>query len=416
MDVREQFRIWFKDTQLKKRVLGGAIALVALALILRSALGPSLPATLVQKGPVIQKVVASGLITPKAKIRISAQVNGTLEELLSDEGETVHKGQILARISNAEASALVEQARAAYEQAQAKADQFQGVSARLAKESLRQAEIRLNKARLAAEREELLAKSNASTQEALDQARNELQLAESQFQGSMAQAKAAAPKGSDSRMALAAVDQSHGALSAAEAKLELYTIISPIDAKVISRSSESGDAIQTGSPLFLLASTEAFRAKVQVDEKYLALLVEGQAAEITADAYPGRTFAAKVERIAPAVNQDRGSVEVQLIIPEAPPYLRYDMSASVEIITNTSQASLLIPIEAVSAAATEHPFVYTLSDGKIRKQELKLGLRGDTQIEVTQGLAEQDIVLYPSEGLSPGSRARPDLKGWPRAL
>lgn len=393
-------------------LLGG----LGLYLLQRTIRGPEVPAVKPQRGAVVQKVVASGQIIPHTRVNLTSQVMGNVAEVLVQEGDSVQAGQILVQIASGEATAQVEQAQAAYELAQAKADQFQGVSARLSRESLRQAEVKMRQARLDVKREEELARVNASTQEALEQARSALQLAESSYQSAMAQAKATAPQGSDSRMALAAVEQSHGVLAAAEAKLAQFRITAPMAARVIQRRVEPGDGMQPGTPLLVLASLDAPRARVQVDEKYLSLMREGLVARVSADAYPGRPFDAKVERIAPAVNQERGSIEVQLIIAEAPPFLRFDMSASVEIITNSAEGALMLPIEAVQSAATEQAFVYIVEKGKVEKRAITLGLRGDTVVEIASGLNPDDTVLVPTAALKVGSRVRPDVKGWQSAV
>jgi HlyD family secretion protein len=394
-------------------LLVGGIGLYALQRMIR---GPEVSAVKPQRGAVVQKVVASGQIVPHIRVNLTSQVMGTVAEVMVQEGDTVQAGQALVQIANAEALAQVEQAQAAYELAQAKSDQFQGVSTRLTRETLRQAEVKLRQARLDVKREEELARVNASTQEALEQARSAMQLAESQYQSAMAQVKATAPQGSDYRMALAAVEQSHGALAAAEAKLAQFRIAAPIAARVIQRGVEPGDGVQPGTPVLVLGSVDAPRARVQVDEKYLSLLRDGLAARVTADAYPGRSFQATVERIAPSVNQDRGSIEVELLIAEAPPFLRFDMSASVEIITNSAEGALLLPVEAIQSAATEEPFVYIIFEGRVAKRAITLGLRGDTVVEIASGLSPDDVVLVPTEALKPGSHVRPDVKGWQSAV
>ncbi len=404
----------------RRKIVGSLLLLlmggVGLYFVQRAIRGPLVPAVKPQRGAVVQKVVASGQIIPHTRVNLTSQVMGNVAEVLVQEGDTVQAGQALVQIANGEATAQVEQAQAAYELAQAKADQFQGVSARLSRESLRQAEVKMRQARLDVKREEELARVNASTQEALEQARSALQLAESNYQSAMAQAKATAPQGSDSRMALAAVEQSHGVLAAAEAKLAQFRIQAPIAARVIQRRVEPGDGVQPGTLLLVLGSVDAPRARVQVDEKYLSLMRESLPAKVTADAYPGRSFDAKVERIAPAINQERGSIEVQLIIAEAPTFLRFDMSASVEIITNSTEGALMLPLEAVQAAATDQPFVYTWVKGRVEKRAITLGLRGDNVVEIASGLNPDDTVLVPTSTLTSGDRVRAETKGWQSAV
>ena len=392
------------------RVIGGAAIIGTVALVgVRLGLGPKVPAVKPKRGAVIQRVVAAGQIVPNTRIRLTSQVTAAVAEVLVEEGDVVKPQQVLLRLASGEAAALAQQAKAAFDQAEARVEQFQGVSARLATEALKQAEVRLSKARTTANRERELAKVNASTQEALDQALSDLRLAESQYQSAMAQAKAAAPKGADARLPIAAAEQAQALLAAAEAKLSQFTITSPIAARVLSRAISAGDGVQIGTPLLVLGSIDAPRVKVQVDEKYLSLVHPGQAARVTADAYPGRILDAVVERLAPAVNQDRGSVDVQLLINQAPDFLRFDMSASVEIVTNTANNAMILPDEAVQGAATAQPYVLTAASGRVKRQTVTLGLRGDAGVEIASGIAPDDWVLLTSEALADGKRVRPVL-------
>jgi HlyD family secretion protein len=356
-------------------------------------------------------VVASGQVIPKARIRIVAQVMGQVSQVLVDEGDDVDPEKPMIHLADDEAAAQVEEARAALEGAEAKGEQFRGVSARVAGEALRQARERLTKAKLIARREEELNQAKASTQEALDQAQSDVRLAQSQVDAALAQAKASSPKGSDSRAALALIEQSRAALKRAEARLALYHIEAPLHGRVLQRDVQPGDGVQVGTPLLTLASLDPPRVKVQVDEKYLSLIRQGQTAKVTADAYPGRTFEATVERLAPSINQERGALDVHLIVKDPPPFLRFDMNASVEIITNSAQDVLLLPSEAVQQAATGEPFVYAAEGGRVRKKNVTLGLGGDQIFEITTGLDPHDVILLPKEPLSEGARVRAQLKG-----
>lgn len=399
-----------KKAWIRLILLGVTLGLLSVGLYFMW-LGPRVPAVMPRRGAVIQKVVAAGQIVPHARIKITTQVSGRVEQVFAQEGAKLAAHDPLVSLASDEASSRVLEAQAAHEQAEAKADQFRGVSARVANEALRQAREHLAKARTAAKREKDLTQAHATTQEALDQALSDVRLAESQVAAASAQAKAAAPQGSDSRIALAAVEQSRAALAAAEAHLALYTIHAPMAAQVLQRSVEPGDGVPTGALLFVLGSLEPFRVNIQVDEKYISLIREGQPAKITADAYPGRAMDAIVERLAPAVNADRGALEVQLVIPNAPDFLRFDMSASVEVVTDSAQDVLILPLDAVQNAATDQPFVLTYEHGRVAKKEVTLGLRGDQIIEITAGPGTQDVVLAPKSALPVGTRVRPDWGG-----
>ena len=70
---------------------------------------------------------------------------------------------------------------------------------------------------------------------------------------------------------------------------------------------------------------------LEPDERNLALLRKGQRAVVSAEAYPSQSFDATLGYIAPAVNGERGTIEIRLDVPEPPSYLRPNMTVSVEL-------------------------------------------------------------------------------------
>ena len=79
-------------------------------------------------------------------------------------------------------------------------------------------------------------------------------------------------------------------------------------------------------PLLTMAVDAAAQIVFSPDEKNLATIAVGQRARASADAFPRDAFDAEVAWIAPAVDPQRGSVEVRLRVPSPPPFLRPDRS------------------------------------------------------------------------------------------
>jgi HlyD family secretion protein len=143
------------------------------------------------------------------------------------------------------------------------------------------------------------------------------------------------------------------------------------------------------------------------DERNLASLAVGQRAVASADAFPERSFPARVSYISPAVDATQGTIEVRLAMDSVPPYLRPDMTVSVEIEVARVDRALVIPLDAVRDPQSPDAWVLVRRDGRARRQPVRLGARGDRFVQVLEGLREGEIVLQPGlRRLEPGSRVR----------
>jgi HlyD family secretion protein len=145
---------------------------------------------------------------------------------------------------------------------------------------------------------------------------------------------------------------------------------------------------------------------LQIDERNLAMLKLGQKALASADAYPAQRFAAELVYINPAVDPQRGTVEVKLRVREPSAYLRQDMTVSVDIEVDRHANALALPADAVHDATGTQPWVLQVKDGRAVRQPVKVGLRGEGAIEVLGGLAAGDLVIPGGTPVAPGRRVR----------
>ena len=109
--------------------------------------------------------------------------------------------------------------------------------------------------------------------------------------------------------------------------------------------------VQPGKVLMVLSPVGETQLVLQIDERNLARLKLGQQALASADAYPAERFAAELVYINPAVDPQRGTVEVKLRVPAPPAYLRQDMTVSVDIEVDRHADALALPANAVHDAA-----------------------------------------------------------------
>lgn len=390
----------------RTRVLVVAAALVLVLAAARELRARQVPGFVAERREVVQRVVASGRVMPLARIGIGSVALGRVSEVLVDEGDRVRPGQLLVRLDRAEPAAALLQARARVAAAAARLDQVRGAGSRSAVEALAQAELRVAQAEGQLDRARQLLDAGSGSSVQLDDAEKVLGLARSQRDAAAAQAASLAGEGADRRLALAALDEARGAETAARARLDETELRAPAAAVVIEREVEPGDVVAAGRTLLALAREGETLLSVTPDEKNLALLRCGQRAAATADAFPDAPFEGEVTFIAPAVDPLRGTVEVRVRVSSPPPFLRPDLTVSVNVEVGRRPDAVVLPAEAIRDAARA-PWVLAVANGRAARREVRLGLRGEGLVEVAAGLAAGDAVVAPSAGaVAPGERVR----------
>jgi len=391
----------------KWAVGAGLVLAVVAALGLARQRGTPVQVVAVTRTGIVQSVVATGRLNAAARLDIGAEVTATVQEVRVREGDRVQAGALLLRLSDAEARAALQQARAALLEAQGRATQQASVTAPVAAQAVLQAEAAFTAATREHQRARELVAQGFFSQQKLDDAQRALDTARSALESARVQARANQPSGIERALAASRVDQAAAAVAVAEARLARLAITSPLDALVLTRHVEPGSMAQPGRVLLTLAAQGGLRIDAGVDEKNLRLLTPGMAARAVADAYPGQPFDAQLTYIAPAVDPQRGTVEVRLAVPQAPAFLRPDMTVSVELVGGTKPDALVLPSGAVRDADREAPWVLALQDGRAVRVPVTLGLRGIGTVEILAGLKQGDAVIPQTEKALPGDRVRP---------
>lgn len=387
--------------KMRAALLLGGLALAALAYLgLR---GERVEVARVERGELRQAVVASGRVRTPLRIEVASQITGRIATVAVREGDRVAAGQLLLQFDAAEWQAGVAQARATLAQAESRLRQIGEAGLPLAEQNLRQAEATFRQAERHYQRVgELVAKGFYSPAQ-LDEAQRARDIAASQLQTARIQAANNRGDGIEVKLARSTIDQTRAALAVAEARLAYATLQAPVAGRVLTRNVEPGDTAQPGKTLLTLAPSGETELTAQIDEKNFGLLALGQQAQVSADAYPGERFAAQLNYIAPAIDAQRGSVEIRLGVPQAPAYLRHEMTVSIDIEAARRADALSIPCDSVRDVGSS-PWALAVRDGRTVRQPVKLGLRGDGRCEIVDGLGEGDAVLPAAVPLREGRR------------
>jgi len=340
-------------------------------------------------------VTASGSISPKRKVEVSASQMGTVVEVAVEEGDVVAKGDFLLRIDPVPYRQAVERLRAAV--LSSKAD----VS--LAEANQKQADQEYQ--RIANLREQDLASPqkylSAETDRDVAHARREA--------------------------AVGILRQQEAALRNAEHDLELTTIRAPMSGVVVERNIEEGETAivgtmnNPGTVLLTIADLSELEAEVEVDETDVVDLRVGMETKVSIDSYPDTTFLGSVTEIGnSAIRSATGteSVDFKVVVTlnDPIPGAKPGLSATADIIVASREQVLSVPIQSLTIRRTEEEEepdaeeildddptqetdraeeegVFVIRERTAYFTPVETGIAGDRYFEVLSGLEEGDVVV-----------------------
>jgi RND family efflux transporter MFP subunit len=341
----------------------GRTPVVSVAFASRSAPGAA------AAGPVL---TGSGyVVTGEKYISIGVRVPGRVDAYLVDESERVVKGQPLVQLDRRDYDAALRQAEAALDLARAT----------------------LELKRLEAERLRLLRAQDVASQAQLDVKESELRVAQAQ------------------------VRQAEAEIAQARVNLDYTTLRAPMDGVILAKLKEVGEMAVPGGfagsgDLIRMANLEDMRAEVDINEMDLAKVRLGQQAEVVPDAFPDRKYEAKVVKLYPQVNRQKGTLKVEVGIPGADEWLRPDTSVRIIFLDDAAPAAggegaamVTAPRSALRTEAGAS-FAWVVTEGRLRRQPVALGRELGDQVVVEQGLlgGEALVVGDPGVALAEGQR------------
>lgn len=372
-----------------------ALVLLLLWFVWRQWQGPEVPAYQLEQRPLVQRVVASGEVDSQSLAQVGSEITGVVKARHVREGDAVRAGDLLIELHDEEQQARLREAEAALRQlVQSQRPQTEA--------ALREAQTNLAQASRERERREALVARQLLPAEQGEQARQAEISARSALQRAQAAAAAAAPGGSDEQLL-------QQRLAAARAALERTRIRARFDGVVQVRAVEPGDVVQPGTALLQIARADSREILVPLDEKELGPVAIGQSALIIADAYPTEVLEGRVSFIAPAVDTNRGTIDVHLELLESADFLRQGMTVSVDIRTASRDQALVIPNDALFNRRGDSAEVLRLAGGRLAERvPVRLGLRGTGLTEVVEGVGAGDVLLTDEQAEGRRVRARID--------
>ncbi len=230
----------------------------------------------------------------------------------------------------------------------------------------------------------------------LDQARALLEVANAQVKLASA---AATPE--EIRAAETSVEQTYAQAEIARARVRDATLIAPINGVVTEIKASVGTVASPNAAILTLIPPE-MQVVVQADENLLPQLQVGQSANLSVESFPKDAFTGTIKGIAPVLDPRTRSVAVAIEVADPQGKLRPGMFAQLGVQTGQRQAALLVPKDAVLKVGAIDPsappvnIVYTVTESRVHRQVVNLGVTDGKNVEIVQGLAEGiDLVLNP---------------------
>ena len=379
--------------------LAGGVFGIAAALRPNHQIDPSKLAS-VERGDIARSVVATGKITPLAKVEVKSKASGLVKKVYVEYGDRVKQGKVLVELDKEQLEALVEEQRANLLAAQAAEQSAEATYERNVVDA-QGPDVPFLKA--TADRDRKLASDGLIAASGLDDADRAYQLALNKrlsAQRNVTVSKAEVAK------AKAQVAQAQASLASVEEDLRNSTIVSPMDGLVLSRDVEVGDAVSSilvlGSQATLvmtLGDMSTVYVLGKVDQADIGKVYLGQPARIVVESFKDKKFEGKVTKISPlGVEKDNVTTfEVHVSIQNPSGELKANMSANAEIILEEKHGVLLIPESAVIYDKDKHTSVEVpdpKADNGRRKVPVRLGISNGVKTELVSGLNEgQKVVL-----------------------
>ncbi len=188
-----------------------------------------------------------------------------------------------------------------------------------------------------------------------------------------------------------AVAQS-GVSASSEARPHV-TFHAPVSGIVLEKKAVQGMRFMPGEMLYQIADLSSVWVIAEVPEQDIGLLRIGSRAQVTADAYPDRTFDGKVAFIYPTLNSATRTVQVRMEIANPQGLLKPAMFANAQIDVGKANKVLTVPTSAVIDSGTRQVVLVRLAEGRFEPRAVTLGSRSDNYVEVLTGITEGEQVV-----------------------
>ncbi len=335
------------------------------ALLLRDWINPGrevqlVAASLNSPAQVSAVLTASGYVVARRKAAVASKGTGRLVFLGVDEGDKVKKGQVIARLEDADVVAARNRA---------------GQDLRVAESDLEEAKKNLDRMRVLSQRDFV--------------AQAEYDIAEARY-----------------KRVVATIEAAKFAVREAEVAVENTRIVAPFDGTVLKKNADVGEivaplagAASSKAAVVTIADMASLEVEADVSEANITRVKPQQDCEITLDAYPQQRYPGYVSKIVPTADRAKATVLVKIKFRDYDRKVLPEMSAKISFLAESRKTDaadstplLLLPASAL-AYRSGRPVVFQIKDGRAVEVPVTIGQTLGSFVEITSGLKDGDKVI-----------------------
>jgi RND family efflux transporter MFP subunit len=296
----------------------------------------SVTTVMVKQEKVVTALRYSGTVEAYRSIPLNFQTTGTVQEVLVDAGDIVHKGQLLATLDQTDAKSMHEITLSQFQQAKDAYDRLKTVH----------------------------------------------------DQGSLPEIKWVEMESK--------LEQAQSSLNLTKNNLDKCNLYAPVNGMVGRRNIEPGmSAITiTSAPLELVDINQVY-VKISVPENEVARIVKGMKASFTVSALNDKEFKGEVANISPVADRISRTYEAKILVPNPDLAIKPGMVCDVKMETAMEKEVIMVPNQSVSKDSENKVYVYVVdtAEKRARKQFIKTGRYLDSGLEVVSGLAAGQVIV-----------------------
>ena len=327
-------------------------------------------------GPSSSVLDATGYVTARREATVSAQITGTLIEVLIEEGDHVKAGQVLARLDDTQQRAALAQAQAQLQSARALLVQYQS---QLAQD---QRDVK---------RAEDLVQRKLVSEQAVEQARTLVETHGAQLEGQRRQ-----------------IDLAAANVRSAQVQLDYCTIHAPFTGVVIAKAAQVGEIVSpfsagggfTRTGIGTLVDMDSLEVEVDVNEAYINRVQPKQPVDSVLNAYPDWKIPSHVIAIIPTADRSKATVKVRIGIDSKDDRIVPDMGVRVSFLEEKKPVEanarpptgVLVPAAALRRDG-DKDVLFVMKDRKAHRRVVTLGGSFGNSRQVESGVSPGESVI-----------------------
>jgi len=362
----------------------------------------------VERKTIVRTETVHGTLESKSQVDVKAKVGGILKEVLVKEGDTVTRGQVLARIDEVDLRKDLKQAQVRYELAKAQyekakkggtREQVSGLEA-----DLKNRKVELELARENLNRIQALYDKGYSSDQELEDAKGRFERAQAAHEDAEQRLKYARSEASPEDLAIAEAQlkQARISLEIAQEDLLNATVRSEVDGKVLAVELDPGDTVvpsvqgREGNVIMIVGDTTSILVGCEIGEDLIGVLEEGMPVDFDLSFIKDRKVKGRITRISHFGRPNSNGVvmfpmEMELTEDIGEP--RLGSTAKGTIVASRKENVLALPVVAVSAREGKKVVKKLLPGGKTEEVEVQTGISDGRSVEIISGLEEGDKVV-----------------------